>query len=191
MDDICDYGCGQEAEYEFSNGKVCCSENHASCPGVVTGPKNGSNWNENDLEKIWDECDSISEVVKTLYGTVGGGNHATVKRVAKKLGYDVKEKKNQYKAFGPGPRPDRRTSLSEILNGEHPKYSTNRLKKRLFENEIKKRKCENCGVEKWQGKEVPLELHHMNGDSNDHRIDNLEVLCPNCHAQTDNYRKKE
>jgi len=185
---VCDYGCGREAKYEFKNGKVCCSENHASCPGVGTGPK--VDWDENDLKDVWSKCDSINEVVRALYGTVAGGNHRVVKQVASRLGYDVEDKKNQYKAFGPGPRPDRRTPLDEILNGKHPGYQTHNLKPRLFENNIKEKRCEKCGIEQWNGKSAPLELHHINGDSNDHRLENLKVLCSNCHAQTDNYKGK-
>ena len=53
-----------------------------------------------------------------------------------------------------------------------------------------KKNCEKCGIKKWEGKNVPLELHHINGNSNDHRIENLKILCPNCYALTDNYRGK-
>ena len=40
----------------------------------------------------------------------------------------------------------------------------------------------------WQGKPIALELHHINGQKDDLRIENLQILCPNCHAFTDNYR---
>ncbi|WP_083937631.1 HNH endonuclease [Hymenobacter aerophilus] len=45
-------------------------------------------------------------------------------------------------------------------------------------------------LSEWVGEPIPLELHHINGINNDHRLENLQLLCPNCHALTDNYRGK-
>ena len=45
-------------------------------------------------------------------------------------------------------------------------------------------------LKSWLGAKIPLELHHINGDNTDNRIENLQLLCPNCHALTDNYRGK-
>ena len=50
--------------------------------------------------------------------------------------------------------------------------------------------CMNCGNSEWLGKQIPLELHHINGKSKDNNIDNLKLLCPNCHAFTDTYKSK-
>ena len=48
--------------------------------------------------------------------------------------------------------------------------------------------CERCKLNEWQGQPIPLEIHHINGDVKDNRLDNLILLCPNCHALTNNYR---
>lgn len=50
------------------------------------------------------------------------------------------------------------------------------------------KKCENCGLEEWQGKPIPLEIHHIDGDGLNSEPNNLQMLCPNCHALTDNYK---
>lgn len=50
--------------------------------------------------------------------------------------------------------------------------------------------CENCGNTEWQGKLIPLEVHHMDGDRLNNVLENLQLLCPNCHAQTENYRNR-
>jgi hypothetical protein len=47
--------------------------------------------------------------------------------------------------------------------------------------------CEHCGLTEWRGEPVSLELHHVNGDPLDNRLESLQLLCPNCHAQTENY----
>jgi Zn finger protein HypA/HybF involved in hydrogenase expression len=55
---------------------------------------------------------------------------------------------------------------------------------------LKNNKCEVCGLEEWAGMPIEMELHHVNGDRTDHRLDNLEMICPNCHSQTMNFRAK-
>lgn len=84
------------------------------------------------------------------------------------------------------------TPLDEILEGAHPSYSTNRLKQRLIESGIKAWKCENfmCGITEWHGEPITLELDHINGNNSDHRLENLRILCPNCHSQTPTYANK-
>ena len=78
--------------------------------------------------------------------------------------------------------------LEEILV-EHSSYiSTYHLKERLLKEGVKECKCECCGNTKWMGEPIALELHHVNGVKDDLRIENLQILCPNCHAFTDNYR---
>jgi hypothetical protein len=61
------------------------------------------------------------------------------------------------------------------------------LKRRLLSDGLKEPECEECGIREWRGRPLPLELHHMNGDPLDHRLENLNLLCPNCHSQTDTW----
>lgn len=67
--------------------------------------------------------------------------------------------------------------------------NTNRgeLKRRLFLLGIKDNRCERCGVSEWLSAPLTLALHHINGERMDNRIENLELLCPNCHSQTDTF----
>jgi 5-methylcytosine-specific restriction endonuclease McrA len=51
-------------------------------------------------------------------------------------------------------------------------------------------KCQCCGISEWLDKPISLQLDHINGINNDHRIENLRFLCPNCHSQTDTYAGK-
>ena len=66
---------------------------------------------------------------------------------------------------------------------------TNRthLKTRLMKEGLKENRCEVCGITEWQGRALNMELHHLNGDGEDNRLENLQLLCGNCHSQTDNW----
>jgi hypothetical protein len=68
-----------------------------------------------------------------------------------------------------------------------PRRNRNHLKQRLFNAGLKTRRCESCGLSKWNGGIIPLALHHVNGDRNDNRLENLQILCANCHGQTDTW----
>lgn len=86
-------------------------------------------------------------------------------------------------------KPNKAKPLSEILVKDSS-YQSYKLVKRLLSEGIKERKCEYCNRTTWNNNPIPIELHHINGDHHDHRIENLQILCPNCHAQTDSYRGK-
>ena len=80
--------------------------------------------------------------------------------------------------------------LEEILV-EHSTYdNTVYLKMKLFCSGLKEQKCECCGLTEWYGKPIPLQLHHINGVHDDNRLENLQILCPNCHSLTENYAGK-
>ena len=66
---------------------------------------------------------------------------------------------------------------------------TNRthLKGRLLGAGLKENRCERCGITSWRGAPLAMALHHVNGDGEDNRLENLRLLCPNCHAQTPNF----
>ena len=61
------------------------------------------------------------------------------------------------------------------------------VKARLIREGLKQNRCEKCGITDWQGEPLSMELHHVNGDGNDNRLENLMLLCGNCHSQTDNW----
>jgi Zn finger protein HypA/HybF involved in hydrogenase expression len=64
------------------------------------------------------------------------------------------------------------------------------LKRRLIAAGLKRAACEECGLIDWCGRPITLELHHRNGVRNDNRLENLAILCPNCHSQTENFGRR-
>lgn len=82
------------------------------------------------------------------------------------------------------------TPLSDILAGKNPEYHTYKLGKRLISERIKNHQCEVCKLSVWNNSPIPLELDHIDGNPYNHIYSNIRLLCPNCHAQTSNYRAK-
>ena len=68
-----------------------------------------------------------------------------------------------------------------IKNSQHVRRDY--LKMKLFRDGIKERKCEICGLSEWQGRPIPLELHHKDCNGFNNELTNIQILCPNCHAQ--------
>lgn len=136
---------------------------------------------------------SYAEVCKKIGISPKGGNLNTVKTKIKKLNLDMSHFTGQRwnKGLTSEIHPSiKKKNISEILV-ENSGWTSHNLKLRLLKEGIKRYKCECCSNTEWMGKPIPLELHHLNGVHNDNRLENLQILCPNCHAQTDNYSGKK
>jgi 5-methylcytosine-specific restriction endonuclease McrA len=66
-----------------------------------------------------------------------------------------------------------------------------RLKERLIETGLKEGRCEECGIDSWLGLPLSLQVHHANGCAADNRLENIVLLCPNCHSQTPGHLRKK
>jgi hypothetical protein len=132
---------------------------------------------------------SIRQVLNKLELKEAGGNYSIAKTRIKNLGLDTSHFGGQGWSKGKklGPRKSVKDLL--VLDRKHP-YQSHKLKNRLLQEGIKIHQCECCNILEWQGKPTPLELDHINGINYDNRLENLRLLCPNCHAQTPTYRGK-
>ena len=130
---------------------------------------------------------SIASVCRRLGVKPTGGNYRIIHKAIEEYNLDTSHFTGQGWNVGLKFKPKRATEIKDILKkGSY--YQSYKLKRRLLKENLKEKRCECCGLSQWQGKEIPLELHHVNGDNRDNRIENLQLLCPNCHALTDNYR---
>ncbi len=117
-----------------------------------------------------------------------GGNYEQVKRYINELNLDSEHFKGR--AWNKGMQGIGKPiySLKEILT-KNSTYQSYMLKKRLFEADLKKPNCELCGwAQQALDGRVPLELDHINGDRHDNRLENVRILCPNCHSLQTTHR---
>jgi len=146
------------------------------------------------LKEAVDTSGSIRQALEKLGVAPYGGNYATFKKAVEHFEIDTShfhgklwnmgDHSGHLKRVRPAP-----LSLDEILV-ENSNYQSYKLKKRLLKAGFKQHKCEICGIEEWLGEKVPIELDHINGIRTDNRLENLRILCPNCHATTSTYRGK-
>lgn len=141
----------------------------------------------NDLKNAVKDSRSIAQVLIKLGIVPAGGNYQTIKRRIAKYCIDTShfggQGWNKGKILGP------KRSLDFYLKNNSIVQSF-KLKKRLLNEKIFEHKCYNCSKKTWLNQKIPLELHHIDGNHSNNELSNLVLLCPNCHALTDNYRGK-
>lgn len=138
------------------------------------------------LQEIIESATSKADICRALGYQPKGGNYAIIDRLLKKHGlvwdkpYTPWNKGKYYKC-------KQYPNIYDILVKDSPHKNSNSLRQRLIREGLKENKCEKCNI---SGEEVSLELHHINGDPTDNRLENLQILCPNCHSKTHNFRVK-
>jgi hypothetical protein len=134
---------------------------------------------------------SIRSVLSKIGIRPTGGNYEVAKRRIIDLGLDISHFTGKGHLAGKTHNWAKKTPTNEILikNSNHG-ITTHKLKNRLIKEGYFDRKCYGCGRTKWEGQDIPIELEHKNGNRFDNRIENLTILCPNCHALTKTYRGK-
>lgn len=145
-------------------------------------------WTENQLKRAVANSFSLRQVLNKLGLREAGGNYDQVKRYIKE--YKLSTNHFRGKAWNKGLKGigKPRIQLKDILV-KNNYYQSFKLKNRLFREGLKPKHCEKCGwARKTRTGYLPLELDHINGDRHDNRIENLRVLCPNCHSLTANHR---
>jgi hypothetical protein len=145
-------------------------------------------WDVVALREAVAASSSIAGVLRHLGLKVGGSQYVAIKRAIAEHGLDTSHFTGQGWTKGrTDPVRCYRTPLSEILVEESTYRNSSRLKTRLVREGLLEWRCSNCTREEWCGQAIPLHLDHINGNPSDHRLPNLRLLCPNCHAQTDTY----
>lgn len=133
---------------------------------------------------------SIRQTLLSLKLNETGSAYNTFKRRIKRLNIDISHFLNPKTFLKPWSHKKR--CLEEILV-EHSTYTSSYdLKNRLIKENLLHDRCSNteCQIKYWHGKQLNLHIDHINGISDDNRIENLRLLCPNCHSLTSTYAGK-
>lgn len=153
--------------------------------------REGSKWTKKVLQAAVSASSSMNDVLRRLGLELVGGHHTHISRRIKAYDIDTSH-------FVPGVRTEkmrhnqRRRTAEEILiedTSPHPRrVPSARLKRAMRELGVEER-CAMCGMEAaWLGEPLPLEVDHVDGNWRDNRVENVRLLCPNCHSTTDTYR---
>jgi len=81
----------------------------------------------------------------------------------------------------------RKWPLEKVLRDSTSSFT---VKRRLLAAGVLKNICDQCGLTEWRGRPLTIQIDHRNGTHSDHRLENLRMLCPNCHSQTETYAAK-
>ncbi len=145
-------------------------------------------WSETQLIKAVKESYSYRQVLRVLGLIPAGGNYEQLKKYIEESKLDITHFRG--KAWNRGLRGigKPRISMKDILV-ENSSFQSYKLKRRLFSESLKPQHCERCGwAERSPDGYLPLELDHMNGNRRDNRLENLQILCPNCHSLQPTHR---
>ena len=136
-----------------------------------------------EFEQHVKEANSYNQLVTTFYKHPG--NRRTVKARIEEEKIDISHFKGKSWAKGLN-RP--KICLEDILVESSDFNGGQSIKKKLIKANKLEDKCSECGIGNiWNGKCITLQLDHINGIHSDNRIENLRILCPNCHSQTDTW----
>lgn len=139
---------------------------------------------DEEFESIISKSVSYSDCLRSLgLVTKGGSSRTILKRRISELNISTEH----FSSYENSNNGNKGIPLGEIMIENSTYTNMFRLKSRLLREGLFEYRCYTCGVEEWNGKDISLQIEHKNGNNRDHRLENLELLCPNCHSQTKTY----
>jgi len=143
------------------------------------------------LESVVKNCTSWRQLIRHFKLKETGGNYSNLQNRCKEFGIDTSHFTGQgWNKYG-HPNFGNNIDVNKTLILRKKKRSSSKTKELVLNHKLKPYKCEICGITEWLDNPITLQLHHINGNPLDDRLENLQILCPNCHSQTDSYCKRQ
>lgn len=134
-------------------------------------------YTDQDIIENAKHVESMAGLLRSLDLKQVGGNYINMKRNLQRLNVDTNHWTGQ-------------AWTKEKQLKDYSDYTKNgQLRKHLIK--LRNHTCENCNLTEWLGSPIPLELHHIDGERTNNNLTNLQILCSNCHALTDNWRNRK
>ncbi len=152
---------------------------------ILRKPTRKRTWTDAQLAEAVAENRSIAGVLRQLGLKIAAGSYGTVQRRIAELGLKTDHFTGQGWSAGlKRPTRGKTRSLDEVLVVDSTYLNTSGLKRKLYEAGLREPRCEICDITDWRGQPLSFHLDHINGIRTDNRLENLRILCPNCHSQT-------
>lgn len=145
------------------------------------------NFTPEELQSLIDTHSTYKSILE-LAGIKSASSTVTLKRIIEEYNLDTtkfEENKRNYILKCNQNRKEVYDIQSKLM--PNTKVNSHKLKNKLIELEYKEKRCELCGNSEWMGKPIKLQLHHIDGNHDNNSLENLQILCPNCHSLTDNF----
>lgn len=144
-------------------------------------------YTDKDLVNAVESSKSIRQVLFKLNLKQAGGNYKTVHAKIKKLNLSLEH--FHFQAHNKGKKLPPKRPITDYFSNKQTIQSY-KFKQRLIREKYFEHKCYSCNLTEWLSEPIPLELEHKDGNHLNNSLENLTLLCPNCHAKTSTYRGK-
>lgn len=141
-----------------------------------------------DVKEAVKKSKSLANVLRLIGLKAKGGNYSTINKFISDNGIDITHFTGKIHNVGEDYKRINQIIPINLFLVDGLKVSSSGLRIRLIKEGIKQHCCENCNLTEWLGNKILLELHHIDGNHFNNELSNIQLLCPNCHANTPNYR---
>ena len=138
-------------------------------------------WNLEEIKNAVKDSINFTEVLEKLNIPRQGNNSSTLRKILDLNNIDYSHFTGRARSY-----VTNYVHANEFLNNTKT-IKSSKLKIKLLKENLLENKCAICGISNWLDKPITLQLHHIDGNPTNNNLNNLQLLCPNCHSQTENY----